>query len=433
MAERRLLTEFLHVPGIERLDIYRAHGGYRALAKALTTMAPEDVVREVEISGLRGRGGAGFPTARKWSFLPDDGRPRVLVCNADEGEPGTFKDHLILHRLPHLLLEGIVLSAYAIRAARAFVYLRGEFLQAYEVLSDAIAEARAGGYLGKDILGSGFSLEVQLYRGAGAYICGEETALLDSLEGRRGIPRMKPPFPATSGLYGLPTVVNNVETLATVPVVVAMGGEAYRGLGTPKSPGTRLFAVSGQVQRPGVYELELGTPLRELVFDLAGGPLPGRTVRCVIPGGSSVPLLTADKLDTPLDFEAVARAGSLLGSGGVVVLDDSTCMVHAARILVRFYRHESCGKCTPCREGTNWLHQVLTRFDEGGGTEQDLDLALDLADNMVGKCFCPLGDAAVQFLASAVLAFREEFVAHVRQGACPHGYDHRPSLVAQVY
>jgi NADH-quinone oxidoreductase subunit F len=419
VSERRILTEHLDVPGIENIDVYERHGGYEQLKRALGELKPEDVVREVTASGLRGRGGAGFPTGRKWSFLPNDGRPRVLVCNGDEGEPGTFKDHLIIHRLPHLLVEGMILSAYAIQAHRAFIYLRGEFLAGSEILERAIREAQSRGYLGRDILGSGFDLELQLYRGAGAYICGEETALLESLEGKRGIPRMKPPFPATSGLYGLPTVVNNVETVATVPAILRLGGAAYASIGPEKSPGTRLFAVSGQVARPGVYEAELGTPLGELLYDLAGGPLPGRAIKCVIPGGSSVPLLTAEQLDTPMDFESVARAGSLLGSGGVVVMDDSTCIVHASHILVKFYRHESCGKCTPCREGTLWLDQVLARLEVGQGSEEDLDLILDLADNIAGKTFCALGDAAVAFVASAIRHFRDEFVDHFRYHGCP--------------
>ena len=416
---RRLLTEHLEVPGIERIEVYEAHGGYEALRRALSSMAPAEVAKEVETSGLRGRGGAGFPTGRKWAFLPNDGRPRILVVNADEGEPGTFKDHLIIHRLPHLLVEGTILSAYAIGARRAFIYLRGEFRTGYEILERAIAEAKERGYLGERILGTDFSLELRLYRGAGAYICGEETALLESLEGRRGIPRMKPPFPATSGLYGLPTVVNNVETIATVPVIVRMGGAAYAQLGTPKSPGTRLFAISGQVRRPGVYEAEMGTPLRELVYDLAGGPLPGREIKCVIPGGSSVPLLPKEKLDTPMDFESVAQAGSLLGSGGVIVLDDSTCIVHAAHILVKFYRHESCGKCTPCREGTQWLNQLMARLEAGEAREEEIDLILDLADNIAGKTFCALGDAAVAFVASAIHHYREEFLDHIRYHGCP--------------
>lgn len=407
------------MPGIERIDVYESHGGYAALRKALTEMKPDDVVKEVDVSGLRGRGGAGFPTGRKWSFLPNDGRPRILVCNGDEGEPGTFKDHLIIHRLPHLLIEGMILSAYAIRANRAFIYLRGEFLEGYEILTRAIEEAKARGYLGEHILGTDFHLDLKLYRGAGAYICGEETALLESLEGRRGIPRMKPPFPATSGLYGLPTVVNNVETIATVPVILRMGGAEYAKLGTEKSPGTRLFAISGHVQRPGVYEAELGTPLRELLMDLAGGVRAGREIKCVIPGGSSVPLLTKEQLDTPMDFESVARAGSLLGSGGVIVMDDSTCIVHASRVLVHFYRHESCGKCTPCREGTLWLDQLMARLEAGEGSEKDLDLILDLSDNIAGKTFCALGDAAVAFVASAIRHFREEFVDHFRYHGCP--------------
>ena len=418
MKESRVLLRDADVPGIERIDVYEAHGGYATLKKALLEMKPEDVQKEVLDSGLRGRGGAGFPTGRKWSFLPNDGRPRVLVCNADEGEPGTFKDHFLIHRLPHLLVEGMIVSSYAIGASRAFIYLRGEFLQGYELLEQAMREATARGYLGEDILGTGFSLDLKLYRGAGAYICGEETALLDSLEGKRGIPRMKPPFPATAGLYGLPTVVNNVETLMAVVPIVREGAQWYRGMGTEKSPGTKLFSISGSVMRPGNYEVPLGIPMGDLI-DLAGGLAPGRQLKAVVPGGASCAYLTAEQRDVGMDYESLQAAGTMLGSGGMIVLDDSQCIVKFTRRAMRFFRHESCGKCTPCREGTLWMDAVLDRLEDGRGTEGDLDMLLDLSDNIAGKTFCAFGDAAVAMLASGIRQFRGDYIRHFELGGCP--------------
>lgn len=418
MKESRVLLEHVDVPGIETLPVYEEKGGYQALKKVFKEMKPEDVQKVVLDSGLRGRGGAGFPTGRKWSFLPNDGRPRILVCNADEGEPGTFKDHLLIHRLPHLLVEGMIISSYAIGASRAYIYLRGEFLQGYELLEDAMAEATRKGYLGENIMGTGFSLEMKLYRGAGAYICGEETALLDSLEGKRGIPRMKPPFPATAGLYGLPTVVNNVETLAAVPPIVTKGAEWYKSFGTEKSPGTKLFSISGSVQKPGTYEFPLGAPLSDII-EAAGGLFPGRQLKAVVPGGASASYLTEAEKDVPMDYESLAAAGTMLGSGGVIVVDDSHCIVALTRRAMSFFRHESCGKCTPCREGTMWMDQVLDRLEDGQGTEKDLEMLLDLADNIAGKTFCAFGDAAVAMVVSSIRHFREDYISHFESGGCP--------------
>ncbi|CAB1129338.1 NADH:ubiquinone oxidoreductase subunit F [Candidatus Hydrogenisulfobacillus filiaventi] len=415
-----VLLRHRDVPGIGDLAVYEAEGGYATARAVLTGMEPEAVVEVVKASGLRGRGGAGFPTGVKWGFLPKDGRPRVLVVNADESEPGTFKDREILEHNPHQLVEGILLAAYAIRAPEAFVYCRGEFRTGAEILERAVAAARARGYLGERIFGTSYSLTVHVYRGAGAYICGEETAQLESLEGRRGNPRLKPPFPAVSGLYGLPTVVNNVETIANLPPILTYGADWYRSMGTEKSPGVKVFSVSGQVRRPGNFERPLATPLRALI-EAAGGLYPGRQLKAVIPGGSSVPLLPADRVDTPMDYESMLQAGSMLGSGGVIVLDDRTCIVGAAERLVRFYREESCGKCTPCREGTFWNAEILARLERGQGRMEDIDQLLDIADNMAGKCFCPLGDASLGFLVSALEHFRDEFVAHVTEKGCPWG------------
>jgi NADH-quinone oxidoreductase subunit F len=409
------------VPNIDEMPVYLAHGGYQALRKALNDFKPEELVDMVKKSGLRGRGGAGFPTGMKWGFLPNDGRKRYLVVNSDEAEPGTFKDREIIEHNPHQLIEGIIISSYATKAREAFIYCRGEFLFGSEQLKRAVREAYEQGFLGENILGSGFSLDLEVYRGAGAYICGEESALLESLEGKRGNPRLKPPFPAVAGLYGGPTVINNVETIANVPVIVTKGADWYTSMGTAKSPGLKIFSVSGRVQRPGNYEIPLATPLRTLIEDYAGGMLPGRQLKAVIPGGSSVPLMTPDKLDTPLDYESILQAGSMLGSGGCIVLDDHVCIVGATARLVRFYREESCGKCTPCREGTYWMTDVLDRLEHGLGTPEDLDTLADVADNIGGKCFCPLGDASLGVLVSALKYFREEFEAHVAQHACPMG------------
>lgn len=421
MRDRYYLLRNHEVADIDKLDVYEAHGGYEALRQALKTFEPEALVAMVKASGLRGRGGAGFPTGVKWGFLPKDGRSRYLVVNSDEAEPGTFKDRELIEKNPHQLIEGMIISSYAISAHEAYIYCRGEFLHGYEQLVRAVDEAYASGYLGDNILGSGFHLHLRVYRGAGAYICGEESALLESLEGRRGNPRLKPPFPAVAGLYGMPTIVNNVETIVNLPPLVTEGPEWYKSMGTEKSPGLKIMSVSGKVNRPGNYEIPLGTPLRSLIEDYAGGMLPGRTIKCVIPGGSSVPLLTAEQLDTPLDYESVMQAGSMLGSGGCIVLDDETCIVKASARLAKFYREESCGKCTPCREGTYWMTDVLDRIEAGLGQESDLAMLLDIADNINGKCFCPLGDASLGFMVSAVKHFRDEFEAHVREHTCPVG------------
>jgi NADH-quinone oxidoreductase subunit F len=418
--DRHYLLRHRDVPEIHRLEVYEANEGYAGLRKALQEYEPGELVELCKASGLRGRGGAGFPTGLKWSFLPKDGRPRVLVVNADEGEPGTFKDRELIEHNPHQLIEGMLITAYATEAPESYVYIRGEFLHGYEVLTRAIAEAKARGYIGDNILDSGFSHRMYVYRGAGAYICGEESALLESLEGKRGNPRLKPPFPAVSGLYGRPTVINNVETIMNLPPLVLNGPDWYRQWGTEKSPGIKIMSVSGHVRRPGNYEVPLDLTLAELI-ELAGGPREGHRVKAVIPGGSSMPVLPASKLDTRLDYESLVAAGSMLGSGGCIVMDDSTCMVAAAARVVRFYRDESCGKCTPCREGTYWMTDVLDRLERGEGDPDDLDMLLDVADNINGKAFCPLGDASVGFMVSAIRHFRDEFVEHITGRTCPMG------------
>jgi NADH-quinone oxidoreductase subunit F len=418
--DRHYLLRHRDVPGIDTLQGYEADGGYSGLKKALAEFEPDAIVDLVKASGLRGRGGAGFPTGLKWSFLAKDGRPRALVVNADEGEPGTFKDRELIEHNPHQLIEGMLIASYATRSPESFIYIRGEFLHGHEVLQRAIAEATERGYLGDRVLGTDFSHHMYLYRGAGAYICGEESALLESLEGRRGNPRLKPPFPAVAGVYGLPTVVNNVETIANLPPLILNGAEWHRQWGTEKSPGLKVMSVSGHVTRPGNYEVPLDATLRELV-EMAGGVRTGHQVKAVIPGGSSMPLLPAAQLDTPIDYESLVQAGSMLGSGGCIVMDDSTCIVAAVARVVRFYRDESCGKCTPCREGTYWMTDVLDRLEGGQGELGDLDTLLDVADNINGKAFCPLGDASVGFMVSAIRNFRDEFVEHITGRTCPLG------------
>ncbi|HEY7781568.1 MAG TPA: NADH-quinone oxidoreductase subunit NuoF [Ktedonobacterales bacterium] len=415
----RFVTEHLDVPGIDTLAGYRAHDGYVALTHALRDQGPDEIADAVKRSGLRGRGGAGFPTGQKWSFLPRESpKPRYLCVNADESEPGTFKDRMLMEMNPHLLVEGTIITAYATRVHHAFIYVRGELALAARQLERAIAEAYTAGYLGKDILGTGYDLELTLHRGAGAYICGEESALLESLEGKRGYPRLKPPFPAVVGLYGGPTVINNVETLATIPSILRRGPEAFAAYGTERSKGTRLYCLSGHVERPGNYELPLGTPLRTLIEECGGGVWHGKRLKAVVPGGSSAPYLGADQVDTPLDFEAVVAAGSMLGSGGIVVFDEDTCIVGATLRMTEFYRDESCGKCTPCREGTYWLVELLERLERGAGKESDVPLLLDICDNMNGKCFCPLGDAATSSITSSIKLFRDEYLHHVREHRC---------------
>jgi NADH-quinone oxidoreductase subunit F len=403
-------------PDSHKIETYLADGGYQALEKALKTMTPQQVLEEVKNSGLRGRGGAGFPAGMKWGFLPKGVYPRYLVCNADESEPGTFKDRMLMEYDPHQVLEGIILASYACEVSHAFIYIRGEYTFAHARLKQAIEDAYAKGFLGRNILGTGYSLELTLHQGAGAYICGEETALLTSLEGQRGHPRLKPPFPAVEGLYRKPTVINNVETLCNVPHIIRHGAAWYRSFGTEKSPGFRIFCLSGHVQRPGLYELPHGVPLRTLIYEYGGGPPDGQPVKAVVPGGLSMKLLSADQLDTPLDFEAVAAAGSLLGSAGVIVFGQNQSMVEVALRTIAFYREESCGKCTPCREGTTWLEKILKRVAAGGGTLDDLDLMMRITQGIAGgRSFCPFGDAAVWGLQSNLTKFRDEFVAYIRR------------------
>jgi NADH-quinone oxidoreductase subunit F len=415
-----IVTKDIDAPGLDTLEGYRQHGGYQTLEKALKEYQPDDILEMVKKSGLRGRGGAGFPTGMKWGFLAKNDQRRYLCCNADESEPGTFKDRMLMEKNPHQLVEGVIITSYACRIGIAFIYVRGELAFAGRQIERAIEEAYAAGLIGKNILGSGYDLEVILHRGAGAYICGEESALMESLEGRRGYPRLKPPFPAVIGLYGGPTVINNCETLATIPAIVMHGAEWYASFGTEKSKGTRVFCVSGHVKKPGNYELPLGTPLRTLIYDeqYGGGMLNGKQLKAIIPGGSSTPMLGADKLDTPLDFEALVAAGSMLGSGGVVVMDEDTCIVGAVLRMTEFYRDESCGKCTPCREGTYWMTEIYERLEHGHGRQSDINLLLDICDNIGGKSFCPLGDAAITPVASSIKLFREEYEYHVREGRC---------------
>jgi NADH-quinone oxidoreductase subunit F len=398
---------------LTKLSEYRAVGGYATLAKA-RGMEPQAVLDELLAANVRGRGGAGFPMGKKASFLAKGtGKPTYLVVNADESEPGTFKDREIMLRVPHRLLEGCLITAHTIGSQHVFIYIRGEYLAEFEVLRAALDEVRAA-----DLLAG---VTVVLHRGAGAYICGEETALLESLEGKRGQPRSKPPFPAVAGVYAAPTLVNNVETIATVPAIVERGGDWYASVGVENSAGTRVFSLSGNVVNGGNYELALGTTLREFVYDIGGGIPDGRELKAIIPGGSSVPVLTADQIDTPLDFESVAEAGSMLGSGAVIVIDDRACMVQLGLRVAQFYMHESCGKCTPCREGTRWMVQLLHKIEDGQASQDELDLLLDVCDRILGKCLCPLGDAAAMPIASYVDRFRDEFQAHVAEGGCPFG------------
>ncbi|MGW5359066.1 NADH-quinone oxidoreductase subunit NuoF [Actinopolymorpha pittospori] len=400
------------------LPAYVDQGGYRALKHAVT-LDPNDVMQMVKDSGLRGRGGAGFPTGMKWGFLPPlADKPRYLVVNADESEPGTCKDIPLMLASPHTLVEGVIISAYAIRARQAFIYVRGEVLHVIRRLQQAVADAYSAGYIGKDILGSGYDLEVVVHAGAGAYICGEETALLDSLEGRRGQPRLRPPFPAVAGLYASPTVINNVESIASVPAIVANGPEWFSSMGTEKSKGHVIYSLSGHVERPGQYEGPLGITLRELL-ELAGGIRAGHELKFWTPGGSSTPMLTKEHLDVPLDYEGMMGVGSMLGTRALQMFDDTTCVVRAVLRWTEFYKHESCGKCTPCREGTWWLVQLLERLEHGDGSVDDLDTLLDLCDNIAGRSFCALADGAVAPIMSSLKHFRDEYVAHFEHGGCP--------------
>ena len=414
MAFTPVLSARFDIPDASRIEVYEAHGGYQAVRKAFG-LEPAALIEEVKKSGLRGRGGAGFPTGLKWSFIPKDSpKPKYLVVNADESEPGTFKDRKIMERDPHSLVEGCIISAFAIGAHHAYIYIRGEFNQQRLNVDDAIREAYAKGYLGKNILGSGFDLDLYTHRGAGAYICGEETGLLESLEGKKGQPRLKPPFPATHGLFQCPTVVNNVETIATVPWIISQGAEAYAAMGTEKAKGTRLMCVSGHVNKPGVYEIEMGIPMKQFIEEHAGGIRMGRKLKAVIPGGSSCPILTADQAESvTMDPEAIAALGSMAGSGGMIVIDDQTDMVDLLEDLLHFYQHESCGQCTPCREGTDWLYKIIQRINSGKGTSEELDSVLDIADNMEGKTICALAAAATMPTRSYIKAYRHEFEAKI--------------------
>jgi NADH-quinone oxidoreductase subunit F len=419
------------VPGLNRIDTYERLGGYRGLRRALTEMTPDQVVKELDASGLRGRGGAGFSMGKKASFLPHGDIDKYLCCNADESEPGTFKDRELIHRNPHQLLEGVLIGAYAAGANHAFVYIRGEYEEQADILDAALTEAYSRGYAGERILGSDFTCNLVVHRGAGAYICGEETALLDSLEGKRGNPRLKPPFPANQGLYQGPTLINNVETLCNVPHIVVNGADWFKQFGTERSPGTKVVSVSGDVQRPGNYEIELGIPAREIVYGLAGGPPQGRRVKAWFPGGSSAPVLTEEHLDLPYDFEHMAEAGSMLGSGAIIVVDDSVPIVSIALRLAEFYRHESCGKCVPCREGTNWTVKMLERIDRGEATPMDLDVMADVQHNIIGNCLCVLGDSMAMPVGSMIHHFRAEFEAHMEQAARLHSANgERPTAIS---
>ncbi|MGW0041506.1 NADH-quinone oxidoreductase subunit NuoF [Rhodococcus sp. NPDC003348] len=425
-----VLSRYWDEPRSWTLETYLRHDGYRGLRAALA-QGPDAVIDTVKASGLRGRGGAGFPTGTKWSFIPQDpagagaqngttagGKPHYLVVNADESEPGTCKDMPLMLATPHALIEGVVIAAYAIRARHAFIYVRGEVVPVLRRLQSAVAEAYAAGYLGRDILGSGFDLDVVVHAGAGAYICGEETALLDSLEGRRGQPRLRPPFPAVAGLYASPTVVNNVESIASVPPILLHGADWFRSMGGEKSPGFTLYSLSGHVTRPGQYEAPLGVTLRELL-EYAGGVRAGHRLKFWTPGGSSTPIFTEQHLDVALDYEGVAGAGSMLGTKALQIFDETTCVVRAVLRWTQFYAHESCGKCTPCREGTYWLVQVMERMEAGQGTAADLETLLDIADGIAGKSFCALGDAAASPINSSLKYFRDEYLAHFRRGGCP--------------
>ncbi|MGZ3796526.1 MAG: NADH-quinone oxidoreductase subunit NuoF, partial [Pseudobdellovibrionaceae bacterium] len=406
--ESKLLTEFYHLDEFVGLEGYKKHGGYVELAKALK-MQPQQIIDEVKASGLRGRGGAGFPTGTKWSFLPKNDEPRYLLCNADEGEPGTFKDRLMMERAPHQLIEGMIISAFAIGSKKSYIYVRGEYRYPISVLEKALREAYDAGLLGKNILGSGFDHDMDVYSGAGAYICGEETGMISSLEGLKGQPKLKPPFPAIQGYLRKPTIVNNVETLAAVKYIIRDGAQAYRKYGTEKSPGTKLFSLSGNVMKPGNYEVPLAYPLMDLINKEGGGMKPGRKLKAVIPGGSSAPVLTAAEVEkATMDYECLASIGTMLGSGAVIVIDDSQCMVDMLGVLTHFYHHESCGQCTPCREGTGWLNKIVHSILEGKGRLQDIELLEKVADNMKGKTICALSDAAALPVLSFVSKFRDE-------------------------
>ncbi len=418
--ETRVLSKRFGLENSHRLDTYLAHDGFKAFLKA-RQMTPEQIIDEVKASALRGRGGAGFPTGLKWSFVPRTSpKPKYIVVNADESEPGTCKDRLLMEYDPHQMIEGILIAGLAMDSHKGYLYIRGEYRYLVEHMDGAIAEAYAKGYLGTNIAGTGFDFDLYTHSGAGAYECGEETALLDSLEGKRGIPRMKPPFPAVAGAWASPTLLNNVETFSAIPPIIRDGGAAFAALGTPKNGGTRLLCISGHVNKPGVYELPLGYPMLKAIYEVAGGIPGGKKLKAVVPGGSSCPLLKADECDIPMDYDTLAKVGSMLGSGGMVVLDETTDMVKFALRIMRFYAHESCGWCIPCREGTTWLKKILTRFDEGGGRHEDVALLGELSKNMLGRTFCALGDAAAMPTISIVDKFPEDFEKRLARAA-KHG------------
>jgi len=414
-----VLTKGIGELDLADIDVFESRGGFAALRKALREMTPDAVVNEVSASNLRGRGGAGFPTGKKWSFLPKDGRPRYLVCNCDEAEPGTFKDRMLLERTPLQIIEGLIISAYAINAKEIVMYIRGEFLDGYRVFKRALEASRARGYVGGKIAGSDFSVDIILHRGAGAYICGEETALLNSIEGKRGEPRLKPPFPAIAGLYGMPTVVNNVETVAFVPHIVTRGAKWFASIGPERSPGPKIVSVSGHVRKPGNYEIPLGISVRELIEEYAGGLFPGRRIKAIQPGGGSSAAIFEDDLDTGYDYESLAAKCTMLGSGAVVVMDDTACLVRSSMTLVRFFEKESCGQCTPCREGGQWVHRLVARLEAGEGTDADLRVLNTVQSTITGTNLCPLGDSIMPFLSSVLARFPDEFAAHVRLARCP--------------
>ena len=408
-----ILTKGIGELNLRDIGVYQQQGGYVQLQRAVKEMTSQAVVDLTSGSNLRGRGGAGFPTGRKWSFLPNNGRPRYLVCNCDEPEPGTFKDHMLLEETPHQIIEGMLIGSYAIGSHHAFIYIRGEFKRGYEIFRDALAQARAAGFVGKGICGSDYDLELTIHRGAGAYICGEETGLLNSLEGKRGEPRLKPPFPAIKGLYGEPTVVNNVETLAYLPYILSNGPEWFAKAGPERSPGYKIVSISGHVKKPGNYEVAMGTTIRQLIDECAGGLRDGRKFMAVQPGGGSSACLFEEHLDVPYDFDSIGKAGSMLGSGAMVVFDDTTDFVKAAHALVRFYAHESCGQCTPCREGGSWLEKTLTRLIAGGGVESDIAVIRSAAHQITGINLCALGDSIEPFLGSVIDRFEDQFRAYI--------------------
>jgi NADH-quinone oxidoreductase subunit F len=429
-----MLFRHIDEPELHSIETYERLGGYAAAKNAYKKMKPEAVLSELEDSGLRGRGGAGFSMGKKVSFLPRGSMEKYLCCNADESEPGAFKDRELMYKNPHQLVEGVIIAALAADTGHAFIYIRGEYAEVADRLEQAVREAYAAGYVGKNLLGTKRRLELVVHRGAGAYICGEETALLDSLEGKRGNPRLKPPFPAVQGLYGSPTLINNVETLSNVPHIVARGADWFRSFGTEQSPGTKVVSISGCVQQPGNYEIELGMPSRELIMDIGGGPPEGRTVKAWFPGGSSAPVLTAADLDVPYSFEALADAGSMMGSGSIIVADDSVSIPKLALRTAKFYHHESCGKCTPCREGTNWTMKMLQRVVRGDATPMDLDVISSVQEKIIGHCLCVLGDSMAMPVASMVAKFRGEFEEAIEAGraAAPSPLEEEPDLQAPI-